>query len=235
MTIAVHSPAADRIPQEMCPLQPSSLIVENVRKRHFRGRIIRQSSFELRADFSLIGPNIVGVFGDNGSGKSTLFNIISGRATPSRGRVICGGHDIHRALYSHRGRLVQYRQQRLATHPYLFAGWNPLLARAYESIRRRKPIESLAPAIHLFDEPDFKDEYVELRLNFLHQLREQGGLILLAIHPHGRREAGIIRRLCDSYLFVRNGEVSQMASFDAVLDDEHGRQYLGDAVPIAAG
>lgn len=216
-------------------MQSSSLIVESVRKRHYRRPFIRQPSFELRADFSLAGPSIIGVFGENGSGKSTLFNIIAGSVAPTRGRVICGGHDIHRVFYSHRSRLVQYRQQRFATHPYPFAGWNPLVARAYESIRRRKVVETLAPAIHLFDEPDFKDEYVELRLNFLLQLRERGGLVLLAVHPHGQRDTEIIRRLCDSYLFVRNGEVSQKASFGDLLDDDHGRQYLGDAVPAAVG
>ncbi len=37
---------------------------------------------------------ILGVVGPNGAGKTTLFEILSGRYTPSQGRVVLDGHDV---------------------------------------------------------------------------------------------------------------------------------------------
>jgi branched-chain amino acid transport system ATP-binding protein len=37
---------------------------------------------------------ILGVVGPNGAGKTTLFEILSGRYTPSQGRVLLGGQDV---------------------------------------------------------------------------------------------------------------------------------------------
>jgi ABC-type branched-subunit amino acid transport system ATPase component len=37
---------------------------------------------------------ILGVVGPNGAGKTTLFEILSGRYTPDRGRVVLGGRDV---------------------------------------------------------------------------------------------------------------------------------------------
>ncbi len=37
---------------------------------------------------------ILGVVGPNGAGKTTLFEILSGRYTPSQGRVILAGRDV---------------------------------------------------------------------------------------------------------------------------------------------
>jgi branched-chain amino acid transport system ATP-binding protein len=37
---------------------------------------------------------ILGVVGPNGAGKTTLFEVLSGRYTPDRGRVMLGGRDI---------------------------------------------------------------------------------------------------------------------------------------------
>jgi len=44
--------------------------------------------------FSLRAGEILGLIGPNGAGKSTLFNVISGAAAPSAGRIQFLGHDI---------------------------------------------------------------------------------------------------------------------------------------------
>jgi ABC-type branched-subunit amino acid transport system ATPase component len=48
---------------------------------------------------------ILGVVGPNGAGKTTLFEILSGRYTPSQGRVILAGKDVTRLKLFDRARL----------------------------------------------------------------------------------------------------------------------------------
>jgi len=48
---------------------------------------------------------ILGVVGPNGAGKTTLFEVLSGRYSPSRGRVIYAGRDITRLPLFARARL----------------------------------------------------------------------------------------------------------------------------------
>jgi ABC-type branched-subunit amino acid transport system ATPase component len=48
---------------------------------------------------------ILGVVGPNGAGKTTLFEILSGRYTPSQGRVILAGRDVTRLKLFDRARL----------------------------------------------------------------------------------------------------------------------------------
>ncbi len=48
---------------------------------------------------------VLGVVGPNGAGKTTLFEILSGRYTPSQGRVLLGGRDITRLKLFDRARL----------------------------------------------------------------------------------------------------------------------------------
>ena len=48
---------------------------------------------------------ILGVVGPNGAGKTTLFEILSGRYTPSQGRVLLAGKDVTRLKLFARARL----------------------------------------------------------------------------------------------------------------------------------
>ena len=43
---------------------------------------------------SVAAGEILGVVGPNGAGKTTLFEILSGRYTPSQGRVVLAGQDV---------------------------------------------------------------------------------------------------------------------------------------------
>ena len=61
---------------------------EDVRIR-LGGRVILDGiSLALRAG------EVLGVVGPNGAGKTTLFEVLSGRYTPERGRVMLGGRDV---------------------------------------------------------------------------------------------------------------------------------------------
>lgn len=214
-------------------MHPSSLAIENVRKVHYRSSLIRRTSFQLEAHLTLEGPNVVGVLGSNGSGKSTLFDLIAGSQAPTEGRVFCGGKDIHRVRFQHRARLVHHRQQRFATARKSHWDWSPLAHKAYETLFSYEPVPAAPPAIHLFDEPDMNDEYTELRLNLIHELRTQGQLVLLCIHPQNTKVMAIVRRLCDRYLFLEHGRISELDGFDALLAHSGARHYLGDMVPAA--
>lgn len=48
--------------------------------------------------------SLVGVIGPNGAGKTTLFNVISGIARPTSGRILMNGEDITRLSVSRRAR-----------------------------------------------------------------------------------------------------------------------------------
>ena len=65
-----------------------------------------KTSFRLEASFAVEKPEIVGVMGPNGSGKTTLFELITGSNTPSAGRVVVAGQDIHRVKARSRDRLA---------------------------------------------------------------------------------------------------------------------------------
>jgi branched-chain amino acid transport system ATP-binding protein len=66
----------------------TELRVENLSKRFGGLRVF--------ADISFVLPqgDLLGVIGPNGAGKTTLINVISGRLTPSSGRVMLGGRDV---------------------------------------------------------------------------------------------------------------------------------------------
>jgi len=57
----------------------------------FPGKVtgLRQVSFEARQG------NLVGIMGSSGSGKTTLMNVLSGMYTPSAGKVLINGIDLH--------------------------------------------------------------------------------------------------------------------------------------------
>jgi len=87
------------------------LRVESLAKRYTRGAFARDVTFSLEADFVVDAPAIVGVMGPNGSGKTTLFELITGSNSPSAGRVLIDGQDIHQVRYRERDRLaIHYHQ-----------------------------------------------------------------------------------------------------------------------------
>ena len=67
------------------------LQVQGLVKRYRRGWPRAETTFELRADFRVDEPAVIGVMGANGAGKTTLFELITGGNQPSEGQVLVGG------------------------------------------------------------------------------------------------------------------------------------------------
>ena len=195
------------------------VVVDQVQKRYTRGLFSRQTTFSLAADFTLREPGIVGVMGPNGSGKTTLFELITGSNLPDAGRVLCDGRDIHRVRYRERDRLaIHYHQSYQVRH-----------------FKRRKPSFMLEPAgssyplVHLFDEPQFntQDGYIGFMLDFFRSLKANGRLVILCLHPTERYHLEIMREVCEKYLFVFKGAVSEAPDIDTLTADSRVREYLG--------
>jgi ABC-type lipopolysaccharide export system ATPase subunit len=198
----------------------SLLAVEGLEKRYRRGLLSRQVTFSLAADFRIADPAVVGVMGPNGSGKTTLFELITGSNRPSAGRVVCCGKDIHRVRADERDRLAIHYHQAYQVRRFARGLPNFMLERA----------ESDYPMVHLFDEPQFntQDGYIGFMLDFFRRLRREGRLVFLCLHPNERYHLDILREVCERYLFVFQGGVSQAPDFATLLQDERVRTYLGD-------
>ncbi|MEP7155644.1 MAG: ATP-binding cassette domain-containing protein [Betaproteobacteria bacterium] len=198
------------------------LKVEQLRKVYTRGVIKRETTFTLEADFSVDGPGIIGVMGPNGSGKTTLFELITGSNQPTAGRVLCAGQDIHQVRYGERGRLAMHYHQSYQVR----------------SFKRRKPEFMLArasspkTAIHLFDEPQFntQDGYIGFMLDFFRQLKDEGCLVFVCLHPNEPYHVELLHEICDRFLFVNKGKLSEGASLTALTEQAAFRDYLGRLV-----
>ena len=170
------------------------LQVEGLVKRYGRGWRGRETTFEMRAQFEIAGPAIVGVMGANGAGKTTLFELITGGNLPSAGRVRIAGQDIHQVRYAERDRLALHYHQ----------------SYQLRSFKRTRPSFMLEHAhseralVHLFDEPQFntQDGYIGFMLDFFRQLRAQGRLVFLCLHPNEPVHLDILAEVCDRYIFM---------------------------------
>ena len=196
------------------------LAVEGLEKRYTRGLLGREVTFSLAADFRIAEPAVVGVMGPNGSGKTTLFELITGSNRPSAGRVVCCGKDIHKVRADERDRLAIHYHQAYQVRRFARRLPNFMLERAGSDY----------PMVHLFDEPQFntQDGYIGFMLDFFRRLRREGRLVFLCLHPNERYHLEILREVCERYLFVFQGRVSEAADFTALLGDERVRGYLGD-------
>jgi ABC-type branched-subunit amino acid transport system ATPase component len=196
------------------------LAVEGLEKRYRRGLLSPRVTFSLVADFRIAEPAVVGVMGPNGSGKTTLFELTTGSNRPSAGRVVCCGKDIHRVRADERDRLAIHYHQAYQVRRFARRLPNFLLERA----------DSAYPMVHLFDEPQFstQDGYIGFMLDFFRRLRREGRLVFLCLHPNERYHLDILREVCERYLFVFQGGVSQAPDFATLLQDERVRAYLGD-------
>jgi len=86
--------------------------------------------------------------------------------------------------------------------------------------------------VHLFDEPQFnrQDGYIGFMLDFFRKLRGEGRLVFLCVHPQEPFHLQILREICERFIFVRKGTVTQMPSYEAMLADDEVRSYLGALV-----
>jgi ABC-type branched-subunit amino acid transport system ATPase component len=205
-------------------MSPPLLEVRNLVKE-YRQRRFGPPTFRLEADFRVEKPTIVGVMGPNGSGKTTLFELITGSNRPSEGQVLCAGLNIHDVRPRERDRLaIHYHQAYQVRH---FRSLKPAF------LMQRAPSDY--PLVHLFDEPQFslQDGYIGFMLGFFKKLRAEGRLVFVCLHPNEPFHLDIMREICERFIFVNQGRLSEAASFATLLTDERVRGYLGRLVDDA--
>jgi len=197
--------------------------VEGLEKRYYAPGWPRRQTFSLAADFTVNAPRTIGVMGPNGSGKTTLFELLTGSNTPSAGRVLIDGRDVHKIRYRERDRLAIHYHQSYQVRAY----------------RRTVPSFLLQPAgrdrplVHLFDEPQFsiQDGYIGFMLEFFKRLRREGHVVFLCVHPNEPFHLEILREACERFVFVQAGRLSEFANFRALVSDASVRTYLGRLAP----
>lgn len=204
------------------------LQVDGLKKVYTRGLIKRQPTFTLQADFKVDEPSIVGVMGPNGSGKTTLFELITGSNRPTEGRVMCLGQDIHRVKYRERTRLAMHYHQSYQVRSFQRTAPEFTL----------EPAKSEKTAIHLFDEPQFnpQDGYIGFMLDFFRRLKAEGKLVFVCLHPNEPYHVELLHEICDRFLFVNRGVLSQGKTLAELSEQQAFRDYLGkltSCVPAA--
>ena len=212
---------------------PTPLLrVERLTKQYHRGWLKRQTTFSLEADFEIAGPAIIGVMGANGAGKTTLFELITGGNLPSAGRVLVAGQDIHQVRYRERDRLALHYHQSYQLRSFTRNRPNVMLEHA----------ESERAQVHLFDEPQFntQDGYIGFMLDFFRQLRAQGRLVFLCLHPNEPVHMDILAEVCEGFIFVHKDEtrVSRLMHAPSLAElgrDPRVRSYLGRLAPPMSG
>lgn len=194
--------------------------VKGVEKVYTAGPLSRTPTFRLSADFAIEDSRIVGLLGPNGSGKTTLFELITGSNTPTAGEVLVRGRNVHKIRTDERDRLaIHYHQS--------------YQVRRFRSFRPDFMMERAGsdyPIVHLFDEPQFntQDGYIGFMLDFFRKLRAEGRLVFLCVHPNERFHLEILEEICERFIFVQCGTVTQVADYQALMVHEPARTYLGD-------
>ncbi|MDP6690488.1 MAG: ATP-binding cassette domain-containing protein [Alphaproteobacteria bacterium] len=198
------------------------LEVRNLVKTYTRGLLAKQETFRLEAGFTVRDSAVIGVMGPNGSGKTTLFELITGSNLPTAGEVLINGTNIHDVKYKERDRLaIHYHQSYQVRH---FKRTRPSFM--------MQPAAADYPIVHLFDEPQFntQDGYIGFMLDFFRRLRDEGRLVVLCVHPNEPFHLQIMREICEQYIFVQKGRLSQAPDFDTLLQNPDVTAYLGDLV-----
>ncbi|MBD3365707.1 ATP-binding cassette domain-containing protein [candidate division WOR-3 bacterium] len=198
------------------------LVVDHLCKTYTQGTLKKRVTFQLEANFTIEEPAIVGMMGPNGSGKTTLFELITGSNIPTSGTVTCLGKNIHKIKYHERDRLAIHYHQSYQVRKFKRTIPNFLLESA----------ESSYPKIHLFDEPQFntQDGYIGFMLDFFRKLRREGRLVFLCVHPNELFHLEIMQEICERYMFVHQGTVTEYPNFETLLTDKRVKDYLGQLV-----
>ncbi|WP_027133677.1 ATP-binding cassette domain-containing protein [Geminicoccus roseus] len=202
------------------------LRLDQVRKVYRKGMFDRTPTFQLQADLVFENSGIIGVVGPNGAGKTTLFEMITGSNTPSSGKVMVAGADIHRVRYGERDRLaIHYHQS------YQVRSFRRVLP---SFMLDRSP--TTHPILHLFDEPQFntQDGYIGFMLDFFRKLRADGKLVFVCLHPTARYHLEILKEIGESFLLVHGGTAERKDSFAGLIDDQRVQAYLGQEMAGAA-
>jgi ABC-type multidrug transport system ATPase subunit len=157
--------------------------------------------------------------GPNGAGKTTLFEMIAGSNAPSSGRIVVAGQDMQKVRYRQRDRLAIHYHQSYQVRRFSKTLPAFLLDRA----------RSAYPLVHLFDEPQFntQDGYIGFMLDFFRRLRSEGRLVFVCLHPTAPFQLDILREICERFLFVSGGAVTEHAKFAELTAQPDVRKYLG--------
>jgi ABC-type Na+ transport system ATPase subunit NatA len=205
-------------------MSPPLLSVQGLVKQYRRGWPQRDISFDLRAEFEITDPTIVGVMGANGAGKTTLFELITGGNQPSAGCVRVAGQDVHQVRYAERDRLAMHYHQSYQVRAFKRGKPSFMLEHA-NSDRAR---------VHLFDEPQFntQDGYIGFMLDFFRRLRAQGKLVFLCLHPNEPVHLDILAEVCERHIFIhkddtRTSRLLFADSLGALMREPQVAAYLG--------
>jgi ABC-type uncharacterized transport system ATPase subunit len=195
------------------------LEVRNLKKTYSRGFIAKKQTFSLEGSFKVDKPEIIGVMGPNGAGKTTLFEMLSGSNVPTSGQILCGGTDIQTVKYRQRDRLAIHYHQSYQVRSVKKTKPNFML----------QPASSAYPLVHIFDEPQFstQDGYIGFMLGFFRQLRQNGRVVMLCVHPYEQFHIDIMRDNCERFLFVAGGKVAELPTYDKLREHPGVRDYLG--------
>ncbi len=89
--------------------------------------------------------------------------------------------------------------------------------------------KSSSPRVHLFDEPQFntQDGYIGFMLDFFRKLRAEDRLVFLCQHPNEPWQLEILREVCERFVFVERGRLTQACSLPELERDARVRAYLG--------
>jgi hypothetical protein len=64
-------------------------------------------------------------------------------------------------------------------------------------------------------------------LDFFKKLRAQGRLVFLCLHPNEDFHIDILKEVCEGFLFVQQGRLSQAKDLPALVADPRIEAYLG--------
>jgi hypothetical protein len=68
-------------------------------------------------------------------------------------------------------------------------------------------------------------------LDFFRKLRSEKRLVFICLHPTATFQLTILKEICERFLFVSGGAVTNYAHFDSLTSQPDVRQYLGVLAP----
>ncbi len=251
---STHADHWESQPREIAPtdtIQPSAILVEQLRKEYELRPVLRGVTFSLPTGqtLALLGPN--------GAGKTTLLRILATLARPTSGVVRLAGHDVARAANAVR-RHVGYVGHAPLLYDELSAAENlvffsrmyglkdgtrravELLERVGLSAKARERAATLSrgqtqrlalarallhdPAVLLLDEPDtgLDDRGLSVLGDVLRERRAAGQTTVLATHAHDRALS-----LTDRVLVLNGGRVAHSGPAGALSIEGIATIYAG--------
>ncbi len=198
------------------------LVLDKVYKEYTRGWLRKQVTFSIKADFTFSKPSIVCLMGPNGAGKTTLFEIMTGSNYPTSGKVFCCGHDIHNVKYKERDRLAIHYHQSYQVRKMKWTKPSLLM----------ESVDFDYPEVHLFDEPQFssQDGYIGFMVRFFRELRAQGKLVFICLHPMETYHLEIVEDICEEFMLVHGGSVHHFPTWAEFTSDQRTVDYLGETL-----